>query len=321
MGFLPEHVQLVRGGRPLFVDAPRHRFAVHPCLFAATTPDLPTPQLNWENIGAEWMLPEQLKGLETVPQLDRTLERVLLSPSQQAALERLASDRQHGAAELALQAVEVLGQQAHELEAISSSMEGGSRMLDRCRNFGYQLATTRPSMPAIANAVVGVLADVHRDMHSRAGAFPPSPSEVQASVALAVRAHREVLQQRASRLREQVKGLLHDGMTVMTLSRSSTVEQGVAEAAAAGVKLKAIVCESRWVCSQRGLSPLPCGTYLARRPAAALMAPPPPCWVQTAVRGSFGGTRLGSCGHRGDRDHGSADDAFRAPGGPGAAWR
>lgn len=93
-------------------------------------------------------------------------------------------------------------------------------------NFGYHLACARPSMTAVATAVSAVLAEAHRDLHNRAGPFPPLRSEVIDCVQQAVSAQQRRLADRAAALRRQARQLLRDGATVMTLSRSSTVGAG-----------------------------------------------------------------------------------------------
>lgn len=49
----------------------------------------------------------------------------------------------------------------------------------------------------------------------------------------------------AGQLQGHLAGLLRSGMTVMTCSLSSSVAAGLAAAATQGMKLRAIICESR----------------------------------------------------------------------------
>lgn len=58
----------------------------------------------------------------------------------------------------------------------------GSHALEAVRNFGYHLATARPSMAPLANTVAAVLAAVHRDLHDRASAFDITVGEVYRAV-------------------------------------------------------------------------------------------------------------------------------------------
>jgi len=55
-------------------------------------------------------------------------------------------------------------------ENVDIESEGASA-LESLRNFGYHLATCRPSMAPLARAASGVLAAVHTSLHSRAGPF------------------------------------------------------------------------------------------------------------------------------------------------------
>ncbi len=92
-----------------------------------------------------------------------------------AAIKFLAEDRQHGAAQLAVHAVQALAQEAQRLArqaAASGSMENegaGAAALDAIRNFGWHLACCRPQMVPIANSVAAVLAGAHEDLRARCG--------------------------------------------------------------------------------------------------------------------------------------------------------
>ncbi len=174
-GLSPSQLRLVRSGRPLLVDDPPRHFCVHPFLLSMGSPEAAV-QLNWENEGFAWHQPGDLRGLETVPLLAETYERVALGERQAAAVRRLAEDRSHGAAELAAWAVRALGEEAAVLaEAAQQQKRGGSGMAagagPRClaalRNLGWLLATCRPSMAAIASSVAAVLAAAHEELHAR----------------------------------------------------------------------------------------------------------------------------------------------------------
>lgn len=69
-----------------------------------------------------------------------------------------------------------------EAERICAAQAGveddGARTLELLRNFGYHLATVRPSMAPLANAAVKVLAKVHQDLRARAGPFEVTAEEV-----------------------------------------------------------------------------------------------------------------------------------------------
>ncbi|PRW20650.1 initiation factor 2B related [Chlorella sorokiniana] len=251
VGFAADQVQLVHSGRPLIVDDGRLHFNIHPFLFRLNQGDAKV-QLNWENIDTSWVPPAGVRQLRAVPLLAETLERLLLEDD--SAIKYLAEDRQHGAAELAVYAVQALAQEADRLArqaAASSSTEtegAGAAALEAIRNFGWHLACCRPQMVPIANSVAAVLASAHDDLRSRADAFAVPLGEVCGVVQQHAAAEQRRLAGAAAQLRQQVLGLLRDGMTLMTCSLSSTVLAAVKEAAAGGMKLRAIVCESRPLC-------------------------------------------------------------------------
>lgn len=172
-------LRLVRCGRPLLVDDPPRRFCVHPFLLALETPQA-TVQLNWENEGFAWHQPAAIRGLDTVPLLAETYARVAAGERQAAAVQCLAEDRSHGAAELAAWAVRALGEEAAALAAAAAAQRGGqasadadqgagdgARCLEALRDLGWLLATCRPSMAAVASSVAAVLAAAHEELHAR----------------------------------------------------------------------------------------------------------------------------------------------------------
>ncbi|KAL4450707.1 hypothetical protein ABPG77_001063 [Micractinium sp. CCAP 211/92] len=255
-GLSPSQLRLVRSGRPLLVDDPPRHFCVHPFLLSTGSPEAAV-QLNWENERFAWHQPEDLRGLETVPLLAETYERVALGERQAAAVRRLAEDRSHGAAELAAWAVRALGDEAAALaEAAQQQKRGGSGMAagvgPRClaalRNLGWLLATCRPSMAAIASSVAAVLAAAHEELHARADAFEAPAGEVCCIMQAAAAAEERRLEASAAELRRQVAALLRDGTTVLTTSLSSTILAALKEAAEGGLKLRAVVCEARPLC-------------------------------------------------------------------------
>jgi 8-oxo-dGTP pyrophosphatase MutT (NUDIX family) len=120
-GYGPQHVDFVRSGRPLYIDDnPSLRWAVHPYLFQLNT-ELP-PTLNWENVDARFVSPDELCTMETVPQLAQTLSRVALSAQQQNDIAKLIGDRSHGAAELSLWALSALEGRFRESIVIQASL-------------------------------------------------------------------------------------------------------------------------------------------------------------------------------------------------------
>ena len=166
----------MRSGRPLLVDDGRLHFAVHPFLFQLLSEHASAKvTLNWENDAVMWVAPNSIQGLDAVPLLAETYERVHLSDSQAGAVQRLVDDRQHGAAQLAQWAAEALQQEAAaaaEAARAGQQLAGGAggsgeQVLESLRNYGYHLACARPSMAAVANSVAAVLAGAHEELQSR----------------------------------------------------------------------------------------------------------------------------------------------------------
>ena len=77
VGLSRNDVTLIRVGEFLEVvdEAQKRCWRVHPFLFRVDEPD--KIRLDWENTEMRWIRPDELVGLETVPALKETLERVL----------------------------------------------------------------------------------------------------------------------------------------------------------------------------------------------------------------------------------------------------
>ena len=275
MGYGPDQITFVRSGRPLYVDDPTSRqlkFAVHPFLFdllchtaaaaaAAVNnrppPPPPPPVLNWENVAAQFVAPTSLAELQTVPQLEETLHRVLLcSEEQEAALQALMQDRQHGAAELAHWVLNALESEIERTvpEKVDEKGGSGAAVLERLRNFGYHLATVRPNMAPVANTAASVLSLIHRQLHSRADPFGVTVDAVCAAGLQSISEVRQKHTASSAALLHQVhaqklfKNDMTTTTTIMTISKSSSVLSAVLDAVKGGKKIKAFVCESRPLC-------------------------------------------------------------------------
>jgi len=77
VGLSKQDVTLLKAGKPLEIvdDAQDRAWRVHPFLFAVHEPD--KIRLDWENIAMRWILPAEIAGLQTVPALKETLDRVI----------------------------------------------------------------------------------------------------------------------------------------------------------------------------------------------------------------------------------------------------
>ncbi len=262
VGYAADQIKFIRSGRPLYVDASdRLSFAVHPFLFDLVVAPINddernevemSPRLNWENVDAQFIPPDSLKkSLQPlVPQLSVTVERVLLSTEQEAMLEKISKDREHGAAQLAvwvLDALEEVIARSHSNENEEED-ENGAAMVEQLRNFGYHLSCCRPSMAPLATTAARFLFLLHQALHDRASPFPITVEEVGLVASHILEKEREHLKTLNSRLITHALALIHDDMTIMTLSKSSSVSTAILEALKQGKRLKIIVCESRPLC-------------------------------------------------------------------------
>ena len=67
-------------GEPLIVvdEAIDTRWTVHPFLFEMMRPE--DVRLDWEHTESRWVRPEEVSGMETVPELAEALARVYKGP-------------------------------------------------------------------------------------------------------------------------------------------------------------------------------------------------------------------------------------------------
>jgi 8-oxo-dGTP pyrophosphatase MutT (NUDIX family) len=75
VGIKENKIKLLKSGKKIQVSSPQyknHEWEVFPFLFEADTPDI---KLNWENSDFRWVLAEELKNYQAVP----NLEKVFLS--------------------------------------------------------------------------------------------------------------------------------------------------------------------------------------------------------------------------------------------------
>lgn len=199
VGLAREDLRLLARGQPLDVPDPRagRRWLVHPFLFEALAPG--RLRLDWEHVAGRWVRPRAVFEFPTVPMLPEALMRVypLVPPSIREAAERIRADRQHGARELAMEALRAL---------LAAGAQG-----EELRTAARALARSRPSMAAVANAVAAAYA---------AASGAPQPQEAIAAVLERLEAAPALIARRA---REALPG-----GTLITLSYSSTVVQALA---------------------------------------------------------------------------------------------
>lgn len=193
-GIDPAALAFVRSGEPFRVADPDHgTWLVHPYLFDSPTRAVTT---NEETEEAEWVPPTAILRRETVPELWTSYDRVRPTP------ETIAADREHGSAVLSLRALAVLRD-----EAALAVERGGTR--DDVAAVGRALREARPAMRAVTNRVNRTMAIAER-----------SPKSVE-SAAGSVLADALDADDRAA---AAAADLLDDAASVLTLSRSSTVD-------------------------------------------------------------------------------------------------
>lgn len=268
VGYASDRINFIRTGRPLYVDDDNSStgklyFAVHPFLFDLRASDDASdgvnslPKLNWENLDAQFVLPESLKNSvhqPLVPQLLETLDRVLMTPKQESIINKLEKDRDHGAAQLAVWILDALEEEIHcfreqNIGNPTNNEIKGPTLVERLRNFGYHLSCCRPSMAPLATTTARILSSLHQSLHSMASPFDVTVEEVCLVALHAIDRERENLKTLHSRLLRQALELIHNNMTIMTLSKSSSVSAVVNEALKQGKHgIKIIICESRPLC-------------------------------------------------------------------------
>jgi translation initiation factor 2B subunit (eIF-2B alpha/beta/delta family) len=129
-------------------------------------------------------------------------------------VQELRDDRSHGASWMARRAVETLSELA-EMEASS-----GDELLERLRDAGRQLATSRPGVGAVAGAVGRVLAAVGHESHL------VELDELRRMIQEELRALDDARRRAAASITIQLRERL-DGATVITHSASGTVREAL----------------------------------------------------------------------------------------------
>ena len=185
----------------------------------------------------------------------------MLTAEQEKAIQSVINNRTHGAAQLATWVLDAFDAEIARCRgAITTSSqnnnnnqqeddeEQGPKLLNSLRNFGYHLATCRPSMAPLANTVAEVLYSTHCSLHNWAGPFECTRDEVCIAASKGVAEVRARLAANSEQLLTNAQEILQDGMTILTISKSSSVLAAVETALRQGKRVRAIVCESRPLC-------------------------------------------------------------------------
>ncbi|MFC5970847.1 NUDIX domain-containing protein [Halomarina salina] len=203
---------LVRASDPFSVHDPDHgEWVVHPYLFDCDSRDAIT---NEETAEYEWVPPTAVLDRETVPDLWTSYRRV--APS----VESISEDREHGSASLSVRACEVLRDRAAELAHGVDRDDRDDREppddRDELTALARDLRDARPSMVVVENRVNRVLAGA-----SDAAVPATVADSASAVLADALRAD--------SAAAEHAAAALDGASHVLTLSRSGTVRETLAE--------------------------------------------------------------------------------------------
>ena len=210
-------VTLVRRGEPFLVEDEEiaKRWLVHPYLFDCASREL---RIDWESTESAWVTPTEILRRDVVPQLWTSYEHV--APS----LTEIEQDREHGSSHLSVRGLEVLRDRAAVLRHAEVARDQAWTELEV---LGERLVRARPSMAALSNRVLRVLAQCRAQT---AAAVEASAHE---AIGRAVRDD-ETAAAEAARLVA--------GRCVLTLSRSGTVTKALLSAEPAP---SVVVAESR----------------------------------------------------------------------------
>ena len=225
----------VLAGRPFdFVDkAISRRWIVHP--FRSRVAVDAQIVLDWEHSEAVWTEPALLERLPTVPRLlDAWLAVAFLPRWIERALDEIRQDHSSGAAELARQALYVLGSTDQRYE--SHSPHDLAHLLDRTAG---ALRLLRPTMAPIA-----FWADRFQttlvDIKTNALTLPAFRS----AIATLVQDLSTEADQLSHTLADDIADSLSDGDVVVTASYSSSLLKGLVRAARQGKRVRVLALAS-----------------------------------------------------------------------------
>ena len=245
----------VRRGRPLHVDdGETRKFCIYPFLFHLSEPGLQKkPRLNWENVDAQFFTRIEFEKLATVPLLTNTLDRVVLLDKDQAdGLRRLEDDRDHGAAQLCLMALDELEMRA--LTACSRFAGQPDAAVEHALNYAWHVASCRPNMAAVGNAIASSMAKFVDEIDKK---DYYSIETVESVLREAIQKERDSINAASNALLKNamshVDALLlkkhssrrNKRLVILTISLSSSVDKFIKECIKDNKVSHVYVCESR----------------------------------------------------------------------------
>ena len=246
VGFVSgEDVSLVRQGRPVPVHDGAREFLVFPFLYRLTDCCSKSFRLNWENTDAQFVAIESMRDVEPkVPLLVKTLERVLIrNGTQENCIADILQDREHGAAELCRKALFHIQKVALDLK--NDDFDSTSEYISEVQNFGYHVASCRPSMSTIANIVACTLSDwvSKRDSYQCIqNAYDSLVKGLQEQDAHISQANKRAIENGAAHLKTiaSSKGRIK----IVTISLSSSIK-GVIDNLSRSERVELVISESR----------------------------------------------------------------------------
>lgn len=214
-----KEVWLALDGPPLEALDPEvgRRWVVHPFLVAVRDPG--RLRLDWEHVEVVWVDPREIVSFPTVPRLGDTWDSLRPAREVLAAVRAIQSDREHGAAFLAVQALEVLGR-----AAANSRLEEAEFFLEEMGLLAEALAGLRPTMAGIGAACRRWMAELAQWADSGRAAGPR-----EAAVELSRRIKAEMEEARAKAAAAAARTVAR-ARRVVTASFSSTVAEALAAA-------------------------------------------------------------------------------------------
>mgnify|MGYP006278887461 CR=1 FL=1 len=241
-GLTGEQVRLTSEGRPIRFPAWELDtvWVVHPFLFECEDPA--SVRRNWEHLEFEWVPPENIPDLETVPRLHAVWESARQAaasggyPGSERIFETIRQDRDHGASELGiwtLRGILAALREAIETDAAAPRVE----LREACR----RALDLRPSMATTLTAALEAW-DALRRVDFTTACWMNEADE----------ALEDLLDQRedaALRAADRAAEHLPDGARVVTISSSFTVLATLK--AAADCIGRVTVAESRPACEGR----------------------------------------------------------------------
>jgi len=241
------HIQLVRSGRPLRVDAASNKynsyFLVHPFLFQLQTPE-ENIKIDWEHTEFKFVDPVTLKDYNTVPNLVETYERVHVNSETEHELNAIRDNKSEGAAALARQSLSIPVHFSKRFQQKYTTNQGQGqqlteeqllkRFIAELKNLAYHISNIRPTMAPIRNTALSVVAKTL--LHSA------NTEDLINHLEANVKDMERELGVCGEKIAHHFKEIIPHNSTVLTHSYSGTVTQALAQS---GQNLNVIVTESR----------------------------------------------------------------------------